>query len=88
MSARSTEAAGSGLIDIRTLAAAANDPLAEPVVPQRSITLLPSLVAPLSAATIVPTSAPATAPSTRPMLLAVVGLLAVLVALLGYLVAT
>lgn len=79
--ARRHDATGSGLIDVRTLAAAANDPNGEPPPVARPVTLLPTLISPVTAEAIVPT----VVEPPRIMLLAVLGLLGTLVALLAYL---
>ena len=80
----SHNSSGSGLIDIRTIAAAANDAGAVPVR-SRPITLLPGLVPPLQANPVVVVAPPR---GSTALLKFSVGLLVVLVALLGYIALT
>ena len=81
----SHNSAGSGLIDIRTLAAAANDPGDVPAR-SRPVTLLPGLVPPLRENPVAVVAPPRG--STAKLLKFSVGLLVALVALLGYIALT
>jgi len=75
-------ASGSGLIDVRTLAAAARDPIGgAPVAPPLPVGLIPTLAPP----TMAPMEHAAPGTGGRPVLYAIVALLFTLVALLGYL---
>lgn len=80
LATRPADAGSSGMIEIGTLVAADREPTAAALAPAVPVGLAPTLV-PVSPRPVVVTPAPA----PRPVLLAIVGLLVALVALLGVL---